>query len=115
MTEIEYSRTEKTLIMSDLQKHAEGTGIIDPRDLKLVVDRVKITEDGYIYGSQKAVEELRKESPHLFKPTTKGVTVVQKPNAASGTSASDLTRAETTAANKASRVWREALGGDGRI
>jgi hypothetical protein len=64
------------------------------------------------------VDNLKKDRPHLFKPATpakKGMTVVEKPGAGAKTSASDMTPAETLAANKSSKVWREALSGNGRM
>lgn len=62
------SALEKRVIQTELKVLAQAAGIIDPRDVALAdLKDVKLDGDD-VSGAKEAIEALKKDRPHLFKP-----------------------------------------------
>jgi hypothetical protein len=122
--------TEKAIVAAAVQKAAEAAGMYDYRDAAHIMDRVRLNDDGFVYGHEKAIAQLKAERPHLFKPEPPGSkkaddkakTRLAAPAAEDtrlefkqSKSARDMSPAEVLQANKDNPVWRKVLSGDGRF
>ena len=59
----DHTTTEELLIAAAVQKAAKEAGMINPLDAKVILDRVRITDDGFVYGEEKAIAELNPAAP----------------------------------------------------
>jgi hypothetical protein len=117
------TQTEKAIIGAAVQKAAKEAGMINPLDAKVILDRVRITDDGFVYGEDKAIAELKAERPHYFRadapplkvpaarraaPNGPQQDVPGHPEPIKQKSGFEMSPEEIIKANRESKIWREA-------
>jgi hypothetical protein len=121
MTDPVMTPTEKAIIGAAIKTAAKEAGMIDPLDAELIFDRVRISENGFVHGEVAAIAALKKDRPHLFKPDASDIKTPAARRTAPATAPHagpedvqkkhgfDMSPAEVIAANRNSKIWRNAV------